>query len=183
MNGEPIRPCPKPVRAAKEPKRLRAVGLKKAARIAAGEERAGMKRGYMKKKPPRRLATEDAGRMEFARHGTCVGSIWFPGHICRGDLTASHERNPPGELPTGTGRKEDPRKTCRMCRGLHLDEWEARAGVFEGWTNEQRHDFMTARYTEVNIEWDALADEQREWWTEQEAINRKKRSEARRAAA
>lgn len=179
MNGEPIRPVPKPVHAEKEPSRLRQVSAKRAARIAAGEP--AMKRSYMKKHPPRRLETEDAGRMEFARAGRCVLLV-FPGHVCRGANQASHERNPMGGLPTGMGRKEDARKTCTMCQHGHLDLWELHAGPFEGWTNEQRHEFMEASYEALNAEWDALPAEQREWWTERAAIMSKRRSEARRAA-
>lgn len=120
--------------------------------------------------------------MEFARHGICVGRVEFPDHVCVGDLTASHERNPQGQLPTGTGRKEDPRQTCTMCSKLHLNEWEARSGHFDGWSRDQRHDFMTVHTTAKNVEWDALTEEAREWWTEQEAINRKRRAQAGRSA-
>lgn len=143
----------------------------------------GLKRGGpIRSGAPRRLAGEDAGRLEFARHGVCVCRM-LDGHVCRGDIQASHERNPIGELPTGTGRKEDPRLTCSMCAHGHLDEWEPRAGVFEGWSREQRHDFMAARCAELNGEWDALPDDQKEWWAQQAAVNAKKRAEARRAVA
>lgn len=174
---------PKPVRAEREPKGLRQVSAKRAARIAAGEDRAGLKRSRLKAKPPRRLEGEDAGRLEFARHGVCVGKVSFPDHVCVGDLTASHERNPIGELPTGTGRKEDPRKTVRMCWGLHLHEWEAYTGNFAGWSKQDRHDFMAIHYTALNVEWDALPPDQQEWWQQQATVNAKRRAEARRAAS
>lgn len=144
----------------------------------------GLKRGGPIRSGPRaQLVGEDAGRMEFARHGVCVGRVAFEDHVCVGDLTASHERNPQGQLPTGTGRKEDPRQTCRMCWGLHLNEWTTNTGHFAGWSKEQRHEFMAVHTTALNAEWDALPDDQKEWWAQQEAINRKRRAEARRAVA
>lgn len=181
MNGEPIRPCPKPVRAVKEPKRLQQVSAKRAARIAAGEEHAGMKRSFMVPKAPRRTESEDAGRMQFVREQMCVGLVCFPGHICVGETQASHERNPIGELPTGTGRKEDARKTCPMCRGLHINEWEAHAGIFAGWSRARRHAWMEDRYTETNAAWDALSTEQREWWQQRAVLAKAERAEALRA--
>lgn len=144
----------------------------------------GLNRGKPLRSGPRApLAGEDAGRLEFSRHGVCVGLISFADHVCVGDLQASHERNPQGQLPTGAGRKEDPRQTCTMCAGLHLNEWEARAGHFAGWSNDERHNFMAVHTGAKNAEWDALPDDQHEWWAQQEAINRKRRAEALRSAS
>lgn len=176
--GEPA--FPKPKREPKKRRQLRQVSAKRAARIAAGEP--AMKRSRIKPKPPRRLASEDAGRMEFARAGVCVGKLYFPGHVCRGDVQASHERNPMGGLPTGMGRKENARGTCSMCAWLHLECWEKHAGPFAGWPNEVRHAFMEAACAALNAEWDALSPEQREWWQERAAIAKKQRAEAMRGA-
>lgn len=183
MNGEPLRPVPKPVKREKEPRRLQQVSDKRAARIAAGEERPGMKRSFIRPQPPRRLETEDAGRMQFAREQMCVGLVCFPGHVCRGETQASHERNPMGELPTGTGRKEDARKTCPMCAGLHLDEWERKRGPFKGWSKEQRHVWKAERDAETNAAWDALTEDAREWWQDRAALVKTLQHEARRAFA
>jgi hypothetical protein len=174
---------PKPVRREKEPKRLRQVSAKKAARIAAGEERAGLKRSFMKRRPPTPVVGEAAGRMEFARADVCVGLSAFPDHVCVGDMTASHERNPEGGMPTGTGRKEDARKTCGMCWALHLNEWTTNSGNFAGWTKAQRHEFMLANYTALNAKWDALPPAGREWWAGHAEVMRRRRAEALRAFA
>ncbi len=183
MIGEPIKPQPKPApRAPKERGRLRAVSAKRQQRIDAGKERAGLKRSFMKRRPPAPVVGEAAGRMEFARADMCVGLVEFPDHVCVGDTTASHERNPQGGLPTGTGRKEDARKTCGMCWGLHLNEWTTNTGYFEGWTKAQRHEFMLRHYTALNVKWDALTPEQREWWAGHAEVMRRRRAEALRAA-
>lgn len=181
MTGEPIRPQVKPTKRVKEPSRLRAIGRRKAARIAAGEERPGLRRTWIKRTPPPPVVGEEAGRMEFSRHAVCCVRE-LPGHICRGDIQCSHERNPQGGLPTGGGRKEDARLTVGMCAQGHLVEWHGCVGPFEGWSKQQRHDFMLLHYTALNDQWDALTPEAREWWVQLEAVNRKKRSEALRAA-
>lgn len=64
MNGEPIKPQVKPVRREKEPKRLRQVSVKRAARIAAGEpamsrSRLKPKQYGTRRKPPRRSLTAE----------------------------------------------------------------------------------------------------------------------------
>lgn len=182
MNGEPIRPCPKPVRVEREPKRLQQVSAKRAAKIAAGEARPGMKRSFVRPKPPRRLETEDAGRMQFARESFCVVRE-LPGHICVGRMQASHERNPQGGLPTGGGRKEDARLTVGMCTRGHIAEWEEHAGAFAGWSKQDRHDFMLLHCTALNEKWDALSDEAREWWQERAAIVKAQWREALRESA
>lgn len=183
MNGEPIRPVPKPTLRIKEPKRLQAIGKKKAARIAAGEERPGMKRSRIKPKPPRRLdgPGSDPGRLEYARAQLCVGAACFPDHICIGDVQASHERNPMGGLPTGMGRKEPDYLTTSKCAELHR-QWTDHAGVFRGWSNERRHVWMAERITETQAGWEALNDSQREWWQGQAEVMRRRRAEALRAA-
>jgi len=169
VTGEPLHPCPKPTARVKEPKRLKQIGEKKAAAIAAGAAHTGMKRSFIRPKPPRRLETEDAGRMQFARESMCVVRE-LPGHICVGRMQASHERNPQGGPPTGGGRKEDARLTVGMCTHGHIAEWEEHAGAFAGWSKQQRHDFMLLHYTALNEKWDALEPSQREWWQEHAAV-------------
>jgi len=182
VTGEPLHPCPKPTARVKEPKRLKQIGEKKAAAIAAGAAHTGMKRSFIRPKPPRRLETEDAGRMQFARESMCVVRE-LPGHICVGRMQASHERNPQGGLPTGGGRKEDARLTVGMCERGHLAEWERHAGAFAGWSKQQRHDFMLVHYTALNEKWDALSDDARDWWQERAAIVKAAWREALRAVS
>lgn len=181
MTGEPIRPQVKPVRAAKEPQRLRQVSAKRAARIAAGEQ--PIARSWMKKGPPRRKSHHDydAGREEFARAQDCIGRSAFPGHICVGVNEASHERNPQGQLPTGTGRKEPSRLTVSKCSELHR-HWTNATGPFAGWSNDDRHAFMAPHIDATNALWDALTEEQREWWRDLAARKAAEWLAARRSA-
>lgn len=127
-----------------------------------------------KRKEPRRKSRpgSDPGRLEFVRSLPCLGAA-MPSHICRGDVQASHDRH-----HTGLARKEPDRKTVPMCAGLHLDEWERRRGLFEGWDTERRHYWMRDRIAEVNLMWDALSDEGREWWQAQAEVARRRRAEA-----
>jgi hypothetical protein len=67
-----------------------------------------------------------------------------------------------------------------MCRGLHLNEWETRAGAFEGWSKDERHAWKAKRDAETNAAWDALSDEQREWWQERAALAKAQYREAMR---
>ena len=115
----------------------------------------------------------DPGRLEFCRSLACSGVVAFPGHICRGDVQASHLRR-----HTGMARKENDRKTWPLCAGLHLDEWERHRGVFAGWSNERRYLWALDRINETNLLWDGLAAEQREWWQGQAEIMRRRRAEA-----
>ena len=175
---------PKPLPRVREPKGLNQISAKRAARIAAGEERAGMKRSRLKVKPPRRLdgPGSDPGRLEYARAQMCVGLVCFPGHVCIGDVEASHERNPMGGLPTGMGRKEDDRLTTSKCGELHR-QWTRAEGPFEGWSNERRHEWMAERIAETNAGWDELGPDQQDWWRGHAVVMAKRRAEARRAFA
>lgn len=181
MNGEPIRPCPKLMKVEREPRRLQHMSAKRAARIAAGEERHGMKRSFMVPKAPRRLSHPDydAGREEYARRQMCVGLAAFPAHVCVGVNEASHERNPQGGMPTGTGRKEPSRLTVPKCSQLHRD-WTRTEGPFEGWPNDARHEWMLARTDETNVGWDALPTEQKDWYRGQAGIRKAQYREAMR---
>ena len=133
-----------------------------------------------KKKPAKRLERPgaDPGRLEFCRALECTGARLFPGHVCRGDVQASHLRH-----RTGMARKEDDRKTAPMCAGLHLDQWERHRGVFAGWSHEQRHLWMHERIAEVNIAWDALPESQRDWWRGEAERKRRLRAEVFRSWA
>jgi hypothetical protein len=118
----------------------------------------------MRRGPPRRLSHPDydAGREEFARAQECVG-IDLVGHECSGVMEASHERNPEGQLPTGTGRKEPSRLTVGKCSGLHR-EWTDATGPFDGWPNVIRHSWMAVEILALNDKWDRLTDDARATW-------------------
>lgn len=126
------------------------------------------------KHPAKRLSKpgSDPGRLEFCRSRECVGLTAFPGHVCRGDVQASHLRR-----NTGMARKEDDAKTWPLCAGLHLDEWEKHRGSFEGWDNERRYLWAMDRIHEVNLAWNALTDEQRDEWRGLAEVARRRRAE------
>jgi hypothetical protein len=155
---------PKPVRRPKERKRLRQVSPKKAARVAAGEQAAGMKRGRIEYQPPRRLAGSgsDPGKQAWTRAQDCVGLAFFPGHRCVGDNTFSHERD-----HTGTGLKAPDARGCCMCWGLH-DEWGRATtegkGPWQGMTPDDRKRWMARRCDEFEALWQAMTDDERTWW-------------------
>lgn len=158
---------PKPVRREKEPKRLRQMSAKRAARVAAGEP--FMPRSAMKHSPPRRLDSDDSdpGRRAFARAQACVGLAFIPGHRCRGENECSHLRD-----QTGAGLKEPDEFSCSMCRWLHA-AWEEHRGPFAGWTKEQRAEWMRERCAETHALWLALQEERRAWWREVGAQTRR----------
>lgn len=140
----------------------------------------GPKAKRWEKKKAKRLSRpgSDHGRLEFCRSLACSGVAAFPGHICRGDVQASHLRR-----NTGMARKEDDRKTWPLCAGLHLDEWERHRGNFADWNNERRYLWAKDRINETNLLWDALEESQRDWWRGQAEIARRRRAEALRSAS
>lgn len=159
------RPVPKPVARQKEPKRLRQVSPKRAARIAAGEPL--MARSRMEHKPPRRLddpEMHDPGKEAWTRAQDCVGLAFIPDHRCVGNNTFSHERD-----HTGAGLKAPVRRGCCMCWGLHV-EWTAATsngkGAFGDMTPEDRKRWMARRCDDFEAGWQALTDDQRTWWRE-----------------
>jgi hypothetical protein len=99
--------------------------------------RKRMKRGPSRRSLNRKLAESLYLRWLHAR--SCV----LAGFECNGPIQQSHARNI-GPLPTGMGRKESDFQSVPMCSRHHLEQWEARAGAFAGWTNDQRRAWMVA---------------------------------------
>lgn len=154
-----LRAVPKPAPRVKEPKRLRQVSAKRQTRIDAGEERAGLARSPMRRRPTVD-ETQDQGKLAFVRAQACVGLAWFPGHKCWGRNTVSHLRD-----HTGASLRESSDFTHCKCSSLHGD-WEARRGPFKGWSNERRVDWHRDRDAEMHALWLALPEERRVWWRE-----------------
>ncbi len=104
----------------------------------------------MRRKAPRRRSREgaDPGYVKWLHEQPCV-ALRMGGFSagCEGGIQQSHGRNLDG--PTGVGRKEPDRNSIPMCARLHA-LWEARQGVFEGWSNEHRRLWMLARIVEYN---------------------------------
>lgn len=96
-----------------------------------------MRRGPSRRTLSRKLA--EALYVRWIHTRTCV----LAGFDCRGPIQQSHARNI-GRLPTGMGCKESDFASVPMCMKHHLEEWEARAGAFAGWTNDQRRAWMVA---------------------------------------
>lgn len=101
-------------------------------------------------KPPRRLADPNLSDPQFLAfihdEQECVGRRLFPGHVCKRGTHASHFRR-----NTGMALKESDRKAINMCGDLHLVQWERYAGVFKGWTREERHVWFQERIVETQV--------------------------------
>lgn len=97
-----------------------------------------MKRGPSRRSLNRKLA--EALYLRWLHKRPCV----LAGPQCSDVIHQSHARNI-GPLPTGMGRKESDFQSIPMCSKHHLEEWEAYAGAFAGWTNEQRRAWMVAQ--------------------------------------
>lgn len=158
MIGDPIRSQPKPVRAEKEPKRLRQVSAKRAARIAAGEH--PIKRGWMKKQPPRRIERDapEAGYTHWLHAQPCRAIGVIRGHVCKLPIQAAHLRN-----HTGLSRKEPAHLQTSLCDGIH-DEYDERRGYFECWDDVRRVEWFLARVAESRLAWMDLSQEERNRW-------------------
>jgi hypothetical protein len=113
----------------------------------------------MRRRSPRRIKREAAGKhyQDWLHSRPCVGHRTIPGHRCAGVVTSSHERNPYVDgvkQLTGMGRKESIFRQIPMCFGLHLGQWEQKAGFFHGRTDQWRHDWFTEQLFEEHAAYD-----------------------------
>jgi hypothetical protein len=186
VNGESIRPQPKPTRAPKERSRLRQVSPKRAARIAAGEERPGMKRGRpMRRKGDTAYANRDRefGRMAFYHSLWCMlrdlarGGNVEPRHMmaalaCEGPIEVAHL----GER-AGYRRCSDA-ETAPLCRRHHRGIDGTVGGRAKWYSELGREDQRDLRDRLIRFSayyWDGLTPAEQAKW---EQI-----AEARRAGA
>lgn len=132
-----VTPCPKPV------KQVRARKPMKRAK--------GLRRTWIKKKPPKRLKRAGANRDYLQwlhrRPGECRGAFSIS-HTCDGPIQAAHFRN-----MTGGGRKEPDKYAIDICTFLH-DCYDRRIlgkrSPFDGWTTEERKIWFMSRVIEAN---------------------------------
>lgn len=180
MIGEAPRPCPKPVKRVKERKGLAQVSARRAARIAAGEERPGMARSWMKKGQKTTAYSKRErlwGFMCFVRRtlpcvartvdgsGPCVGGIQFMHLGPRAGYRKCHDSM------GGAG-----------CAGHH-NQIDNPSGFYLEMADEQRADFRARVIAETWAAWDALGTEQQEWWDGEATRLRAESREAARGAA
>lgn len=64
---------------------------------------------------------------------------------CRGPVQCCHE----GARKPGMGLKSPDAVSFSMCSRHHLDAWSIHAGVFRGWSKEQRREWADARGAEA----------------------------------
>lgn len=189
MNGEPIRPVPKPEpRAPKKPSRLRQISPARAARIAAGEEQPGMKRGGpMRRKGDTAYSNRErlTGKMLFvARVLPCAARAVEGAGPCIGDRQCAHL----GDRKTNGGFRKCPDDECGcLCAEHHrlVDNptgWSGREGFYLLMSPPERTAFRIAAMAAADEAWNELTDEQRDFWEDRAALEFARRGEARRAA-
>lgn len=176
MNGEPIRPVPKPTRAPKEPRRLQPIGRRKAARIAAGEESPGLARGKpMRRKGDTAYSNRDreSGKMLFVRSTLPCAARAIPGiDPCRGEHQFAHL----GDRKTNGGFRKCPdgEGGC-LCAHHHqlVDNptgWSGRAGFYLDMSPELRAAFRVGAMAAADDAWNSLTVEQQDFWTDRAAM-------------
>jgi hypothetical protein len=154
---------PKPVRREKEPTRLRQVSAKRAARIAAGQERPGLKRSRMRRGKGRTAYARrprDVGRMLFVKSLYCyVGSV-YGSEDCSRVIEAHHAGK------RGLGQKA-PDDTCiPLCRRHHQQATDY-SGFFSAasWPEPgSRARFVEGAIADTRAAWDALSEMEQSSW-------------------
>jgi hypothetical protein len=151
-------------------------------RSAPLERKTPLARTWIRRRPPRRLASVDSdpGYLAYVRSLRCVGIDLFPGHECSGPVEADHARNISGL--TGMGRKESDATATPKCRWLHR-QWTDNSGLFKGWDEVKRRVWTLARIAETRPGWEALPEDTREWWQEvSRSVTEARRARRRRAS-
>jgi len=188
LPGEVGLAFPKPTRRVKEPKRLKQVSDKRAARIAAGEERSGLARtSRLKARGNTAYANREreTGFMLFTRSTLPCAARAVEGiDPCRGVLQFAHlgDRTKNGgfrKCPDGEGG-------C-LCAHHHqqVDNptgWSGREGFYLRMSPPEREVFRGRAMLAAVEAWLELVPAQREWWDNRAAQLNAER-EARRAAS
>jgi hypothetical protein len=136
MNGEPIRPDPKPAPRERKPRR------------------------WMRKRSPRRLrrqSREEKQYLAWLHAQWCVGVEAIPGHQCTGPIQASHFRD-----VTGLGRKE-PDTTCiPLCRALH-ESYDQALGFFAGIPKDERKLWHQTQQIKIKVRYECERLQRKDW--------------------
>ncbi len=152
-------------RPAKEPTRLAAVSKKRAARIAAGAERPGMKRSRMRRgKGDNAYARRprDFGRMLFVKSLYCYVGTVYGSEGCSRIIEAHHAGK------RGLGQKA-PDDTCIPLCVRHHRQATDYSGFFSlaNWPAPgSRAAFVEGAIADTRAAWDALSEAEQARWYE-----------------